>query len=132
MCSVAPMLVSFGMKRTGVVTRRAFSSILINSPLKLFNNNQINYPKNIIKRSIIRVLDPEDPINDTYEDADWDDFANDTDIAGADDNPYHRKEHRKKKEMRLIMASKKQAKFSNEKVQALVDFVEFKRERKYK
>ncbi len=122
----------FGTKCTSMLARRSFSCTLINSPLKLLNHNNIQYPKNIIKRSIIRVLDPDDPISDTYEDQDWDDFANDTDLAGADENPYHRKEHRKKKELRLIKASKKQAKLSNEKVQALVDFVEFKRERKYK
>ena len=78
------------------------------------------------------MIDPDDPVYDTYQDQDWDEFANDADAAGADENPYHRKEHRKKKELRLIKVSKKQAKLSNEKVQSLIDFVEFKRERKYK
>ena len=129
---MTPTISLLGARCASMFARRSFSCTLINSTLKLLNHNNIHYPKNIIKRSIIRVLDPDDPISDGYDGQDWDDFANDTDLAGSDENPYHRKEHRKKKEMRLVRASKKVGKLSNEKVQALVDFVEFKRERKYK
>lgn len=69
--------------------------------------------------------------NDEYLE-DLDEFADDCEIAGMEPYPRHRKEALKPKDRRKMKAAYKFGVRANTRVRALVDFINYKRQNKYR
>ena len=104
--------------------------------LKYINNNNISNSiinSNIIKplyiqcRSLIFVHEKGDPSFWT----ELSEYADDSELCGADPYPLMRKEHVKGKTWRYMKANRTKGRISTGKVRALVDIINYKRERKY-
>jgi len=93
------------------------------------NNININIvkPLYIQSRSLIFVHEKGDPSFWT----ELSEYADDSELCGADPYPLMRKEHVKGKAWRYMKSNRTKGRISTGKVTALVDIINYKRERKY-
>jgi hypothetical protein len=95
--------------------------------LNIRNNTNIVKPICIQSRSLIFVHEKDDPSFWT----ELSEYAEDSELCGADPYPLMRKEHVKGKTWRFMKANRTKGRISTGKVKALVDIINYKRERKY-
>lgn len=110
-----------GLKKL-IVSNKCINSISINSI-----SNNIVKPLYIQSRSLIFVHEKGDPSFWT----DLSEYADDSELCGADPYPLMRKEHVKGKAWRYMKSNRTKGRISTGKVTALVDIINYKRERKY-